>query len=120
MEEGFLVEVRLSLFRRPSESPLGKKTEREKEQTQMQEAMGGALQRIMDGLNHRVRIEDIQGVTTKGKEGSGITGKGPLERILYLYYHWGNVNGWTRNTVKLSRNTGYVPVSLMASVCSLS
>lgn len=41
MEEGFLVEVRLSLFRRPSESPLGKKTEREKEQTQMQEAMGG-------------------------------------------------------------------------------
>ena len=41
MEEGFLVEVRLSLFWRASESPLGKKTERENEQTQMQGAVGG-------------------------------------------------------------------------------
>ena len=74
----------------------------------------------MDGLNHRVRIEDIQRGDNKRKGRSGITGKGPLERILYLYYSWGNVNGWTWNTVKLSRNTGYVSVSLMASVCSLS
>lgn len=74
----------------------------------------------MDSLNHRVQIEDIQGVTAKGKEGSGTTGKGPLERILYLYYRWDNVNGWTWDTVKPSRNTGYVPVSLLSSVCSLS
>ena len=85
----------------------------------MQGAMGGPPENY-GWLEPQSSNRRYSGGDNKRKGRSGITGKGPLERILYLYYSWGNVNGWTWNTVKLSRNTGYVSVSLMASVCSLS
>lgn len=71
MEEGFLVEVRGFLFFEDKWSPLGKKTERKGADPDA--GSYGGPSRELDGLNHRVRIEDIQGWQQKERGG-------PLEK----------------------------------------
>lgn len=83
-----LVEVMLALFW--GTGSIGKPG---KGKGQTSRELCGALQRIMNDLSSRVQIEATQWVTTKGKGGSYIPG--PLEKILFPYHGWDNINGWT-------------------------